>query len=174
MTGARMRVLVPTTWEGLAAVRREGLPEGTVGYAVTDALARAVGLGDDVAALGEDDLDDLAEVVAAAAADASLLVLADEAVTAGPDVPPAPTRRAVLALDVAARPAAEPDGHPATVVLEAPAGFCDVASVLADDVSDEPAVGRAVRRLLDTGDAARATAMLEERLLGWYDPSETG
>lgn len=169
-----MRVLVPTTWAALAVVRRDGLPAGTVGYAATDALADALGLGGDVAALGEDDVDDLAEVVAAAAADASLLELADEAAAAGPDDPPAPARRAVLAVDVAARSAAEPDGHPATVVLEEPVVFADVASVLADDASDEPAVARAVRRLLDTGDAARATALLEERLLGWYDPSETG
>jgi hypothetical protein len=171
---ARVRVLVPTTWAGLAVVRRQGLPTGTVGYAVTDALADALGLGGDAAALGEDDLDDLAEVVAAAAADASLLVLADEAAATDPGTPSAPARRAVLALDVAAHPADEPDGHPATVVLTEPAAFADVASVLADDVADEPAVERAVRRLLDTGDAARATALLEERLLGWYDPSETG
>ena len=70
-----MRVYVAATPARLAALRAQGLPAGTEGYAATPGLAEALGLPVDG---GEDTAEELGEAVIEAAAEASLLLLAQE------------------------------------------------------------------------------------------------
>lgn len=170
-----MRVYVPTTPARLAGLREDGLPAGTEGYAVTDALADALGLPRpagpaargqvaDVAdpADGADEAaEDLLQVVLDAAAEASLLLLADDG--------PGPARRAVVVVEARARPV-DDDTHPATVVLTAPLRWSAVDCVLADDETAADRVGRAAE--LAGTDQDRAVERLERDQLGWFGPEE--
>ncbi|WP_380167552.1 DUF6912 family protein [Jannaschia sp. R86511] len=159
-----MRVYLATTPARVAALRRDGVPVGTEAYAATPALAQAL----DLPAPGEEDADDdLAEVAVATAAEASLLLLADDA-AAGADGP-APVRRVVLAADARARPLGG-DAHPATVVLTAPLRFAAVDTVMADDDVVAERVGRAVASV--ETDHERAVRLLENTPLSWFHPSE--
>lgn len=159
-----MRVYLATTPARVAGLRADGMPVGTEAYAATGALAEALGLP----APGDPDTDDdLAEVAVATAAEASLLLLAEDAAT-GP-AEPAPERRVVLAADARARPVGG-DAHPATVVLTAPLRFTSVDTVMADDGTVPERVARAVASVAT--DQERAVRMLENTALGWFDPSE--
>lgn len=166
-----MRVYVPTTPALLPSLRRDGLPAGTEAYAATSALAEALGLpapeddagGTPDAAGATDAVEDLAEAARQAAAEASLLLLAED--------PGAPARRTVLVADARARPVGG-DAHPATVVLTAALRWAAVDSVLADDVTASPRVARAAA-LVDT-DQDVAVARLERDVLGWFHPDEEG
>lgn len=181
-----MRVYVATTWARLAGLVDEGLPQGTDGFAMTHRLARALDAPAPMAA-SDEVLDELAEVVLAAAAEASLLLLSDDLAprpVSDPAAELAPARRAVLALEVDASAVRGPDGppevvHPAAVVLPDGAAWSTVVSVLADDDRDAATVSHAVT-LLDgaAGGPAETTALeaavelLDEHALGWYDPTE--
>lgn len=175
-----MRVYVPTTWERLVGLRAVGLPAGTGGYAVTDALATALEVPGPLAAAGADILDDLADVAVDAAAEASLLLLAADAQAESPSHPQAGSstpepRRAVLAVEAPASPDPD-DDHPAAVVLDAPATWSQVSSVVADDRSDVAAVSAALALLAtgSDGDPGPAVAALAGSVLGWFDPAEVG
>lgn len=172
-----MRVYVPTTPALLPSLRRDGLPAGTEAYAATPGLAEALGLpapaddadgaapadGADGAAEAAEAAEDLAEAARQTAAEASLLLLAED--------PGAPARRTVLVADARARPVGG-DAHPATVVLTAALRWAAVDSVLADDVTASPRVARAAA-LVDT-DQDAAVARLERDVLGWFHPDEEG
>lgn len=195
-----MRVYVATTWDALGAgadgsdrplpgVR--GVPAGTVGYALTHRLADALGAPAPMAA-SDEVLDEMGAVALDAAAEASLLLLAEHG-AAGQDPTP---RRAVLALDVDHGAVADvdhgvgagattgaddgPDGagapeHPAAVLLPRGADGSAVLSVLADDAADAGQVARALVRLAaDPDDVDAAVALLEDHALGWFDPAELG
>lgn len=153
-----MRVYLPTVPALLPGLREHGLPAGSEGYAVTPALVDAL----DLPADDPDTEDDLVEVAVAAAAEASLLLLAEH----GGD------RRVVLVAEARARGLDDPDAHPATVVLTAPLRWAVLESVLADDESAADRVGRAA--LLVAEDADRAVGRLERDALGWFHPDEIG
>lgn len=159
-----MRVYLPTTPARVAGLRADGIPVGTEAYAATAVLAQAL----ELPAPGDPDGDDdLAEVAVATAAEASLLLLGEDA--AAGRVDPAPNRRVVLAAEARARPV-EGDAHPATVVLTAPLRFASVDTVMADDGTVPERVARAVASVAD--DQERAVRMLENTALGWFDPTE--
>lgn len=160
-----MRVYLPTTPARLPGHRRDGLPAGTEAYAATPALAEALGLPDPVAgtAGAEEAEEDLVDVARQAAAEASLLLLAEDGT--------APARRTVLVAEARARPSGG-DAHPATVVLTAALRWDQVESVLADDVSASQRVARAVALVDDDHEAA--VSRLERDVLGWFHPDEPG
>lgn len=171
-----MRVYVPTTPARLAGLRQDGLPAGTEAYAATTELAEALGLPGPAASgadgtsrdrdgAGETDeaAEDLAETARQAAAEASLLLLAEDGTT--------PARRTVLVAEARAR-AVGGDAHPGAVVLTAPLRWGAVESVLADDPSASARVTRAVALVEDDQDAA--VARLERDVLGWFHPDEAG
>lgn len=160
-----MRVYVATTPARLPGLRQDGLPAGTEGYAVTAGLAEALDLPvpADGPAEADEAGEDLADVARQAAAEASLLLLAEDG--------SAPARRTVLVAEARARPSGG-DAHPATVVLTAPLRWDQVESVLADDVSASPRVARAAA-LVDE-DQEAAVARLERDVLGWFHPDEAG
>lgn len=159
-----MRIYLATTPARVADLRRDGIAVGTEAYAATEALAAAL----DLPAPGDPDTDDdLAEVAVATAAEASLLLLAEDAAD-GRDSPP-PTRRVVLAAEARARPVGG-DAHPGAVVLTAPLRFDSVDTVMADDETVAERVGRAVASV--ETDQERAVRLLENTALGWFAPSE--
>ena len=154
----------------LAGLRQHGLPAGTEGYAATPGLAEALGLRVEQ---DEDTAEELGEAVLEAAAEASLLLLADEPGAVGDDATrPDPTgsmRRVVVVVQARAR-AVEDADHPATVVLTAPLRWSAVESVLADDATAAGRVGRAA--VLARTDQDRAVDRLERDQLGWFGPDE--
>lgn len=166
-----MRVYVAATPARLAGLRRHGLPAGTEGYAATPGLAEALGLRVEE---DEETAEELGEAVLEAAAEASLLLLADEPGPGGDDdrTRPDPTgsmRRVVVVVQARAR-AVEDADHPATVVLTAPLRWSAVESVLADDATAAGRVGRAA--VLARTDQDRAVDRLERDQLGWFGPDE--
>lgn len=165
-----MRVYVAATPARLAGLRQHGLPAGTEGYAATPGLAEALGLRVEQ---DEDTAEELGEAVLEAAAEASLLLLADEPGAVGDDATrPDPTgsmRRVVVVVQARAR-AVEDADHPATVVLTAPLRWSAVESVLADDATAAGRVGRAA--VLARTDQDRAVDRLERDQLGWFGPDE--
>lgn len=175
-----MRVYVPTTPARLADLRADGIPAGTEGYAVTDALADALDLPRPVPGVAGAEEDDGAEAteqlevaVLDAAAEASLLLLAEDRTG---EVPggigdEAPARRAVVVAEARAR-SVHDAAHPATVVLTAPLRWSSVDCVLADDETAAARVGRAAGLVL--ADQDRAVERLERDQLGWFGPDELG
>jgi len=164
-------VYVATTPARLAALRVQGLPAGTEGYAATPGLAEGLGLSPDG---GEDTAEELGQAVLEAAAEASLLLLADEPGAGEGDAGvladrTGPTRRVVVVVEARARAVADAD-HPATVVLTAPLRWSAVESVLADDATAAERVGRAA--VLARTDQDRAVGRLERDQLGWFGPDE--
>jgi hypothetical protein len=112
---------------------------------------------------GQDEAaEDLEQAVLDAAAEASLLLLAE-------DGDGSPARRAVVVVEARARPVGGA-GHPATVVLTAPLRWDAVDCVLADDASAADRVARAAA-LVET-DQDRAVERLERDQLGWFGPDE--
>lgn len=198
-----MRVYVPTTPAALPRLREAGLAAGTEGYAVTQALADALGVGP-VAAAGDQGADaddrsdeDLGEAVLDTAAEASLLLLAEELAEKPADEPAgepaeepaeepagepaagppggqgttgtAAARRVVVVVEARARPVEDAE-HPATVVLTAPLRWAAVECLLADDERAAGRVGRAA--VLARTDQDRAVDRLERDQLGWFGPDE--
>ena len=157
-----MRVYLPTTLAGLRAALDVGeVPAGT-GYAVTPALREWY---------VEGDLEELEYAAGAAAARASLRLLAD----ADSD------RRVVLAAEVPDT-AVGPSPHSgllrdrAAVALVAPVPLRLVDAALVDDpaAAEDVRRARAVLLAAETGDddAAFVVAALEDHELGWYAAQE--
>lgn len=161
-----MRVYLPTTPALLPGLREHGLPAGTEGYAVTEALVAAL----DLPADDPDTEDDLVDVVVGAAAEGSLLLLGEQA--AGSAIGPEQARRVVVVAEARARSVDDADAHPGTVVLTAPLRWSVVESVLADDETAADRVGRAA--VLAAEDVDRAVGRLERDALGWFHPDEIG
>ena len=166
-----MRVYVASTPARLATLRVQGLPAGTEGYAATPGLAEVLGLPADG---GPDTAEELGEAVLEAAAEASLLLLAQEPGAGELDAEgragrTGARRRVVVVVEARARAVQDAD-HPATVVLTAPLRWSAVESVLADDATAVERVGRAA--VLARTDQDRAVGRLERDQLGWFGPDE--
>lgn len=157
-----MRVYLPATLPALAAALDAGQLEQDVAYAVTPALREWY---------IEGDLEELEYAAAAAAARASLHLLAGAAQRSA--------RRVVLAADVpdpVVRPA--PDLGRAAVRLGAPVAMSQVVSAHVDDASARDDVRRAVVALpaADAGneDARFVVDGVEDHELAWYAAQELG
>lgn len=159
-----MRVYLPATLSHLAAVLDAGHIEADLAYAVTPALREWY---------IEGDIDELEYAAAAAAARASLQLLAEP--SAGQVSP----RRVVVAADVPdaeVRPA--PEVGRAVVRLTAPVPLKQVVSAHVDDASAADDVRRAVAALpsAESGDedARFAVDSVEDHELAWYAAQELG
>ena len=158
-----MRIYLPATLARVAAGLDAGQFDLDVAYAVTPALREWY---------VEGDIEELEYAAAAAAARASLYLLADEPAST-------PFRRVVVAADVpdsAVRPS--PDvGRPA-VRPGAPVAMSQVVSALVDDADASDDVRRAVvaLRAADAGDedARFVVDSVEDHELGWYAAQEIG
>lgn len=155
-----MRIYLPATQPRLAAALDQGQFELDVAYAVTPALREWY---------MEGDIEELEYAATAAAARASLRLLAAEQ----------SSRRVVVAADVpdsAVRPA--PDVARAAVRLGAAVPLGQVVSALVDDVSAGDDVRRAVLALAaaEAGDedARFVVDGVEDHELAWYDARELG
>jgi hypothetical protein len=159
-----VRVYLPTTLAGLRVTLEAGeVPAGT-GYAVTPALREWY---------VEGDLEELEYAAAAAAARASLRLLADTDAD----------RRVVLAAEVpddAVGPSPHSGllGDRAAVAVVVPVPLRLVDAALVDDPAAVEDVRRARAALLaaDTGDddAEFVVSALEDHELGWYAAQELG
>ena len=158
-----MRIYLPATLAQLASGLDAGEFDVGVAYAVTPALREWY---------VEGDIEELEYAAAAAAARASLHLLAD--------VPTGrPARRVVVAADVpdsAVRPA--PDVGRAAVRPGAPVALSQVVSALVDDADASDDVRRAVAalRAADAGDedARFVVDSVEDHELAWYAAQEIG
>ncbi|HZR50704.1 MAG TPA: hypothetical protein VFB06_14435 [Streptosporangiaceae bacterium] len=157
-----MRVYVPSTIPGLAAILRVGQVRAGMAYAVTPALREAYASGD---------TEELEYVALIAAARASLRLLADD--------PEAPPRRVVLAADVyddRVSWTAEPDADPASVTVTAPIPTSKLVSGHIDDLQAAQDIQQAVAALpaADAGDldAEFEVDQAEGHELGWYATQE--
>jgi hypothetical protein len=155
-----MRIYLPATLPRLVAALNAGQFELDVAYAVTPALREWY---------VEGDIEELEYAAAAAAARASLYLLAD-GVSA---------RRVVVAADVpdsAVRPA--PNLDRAAVRPGSPVPLGQVVSALVDDASARDDVRRAVAALrgADAGDddARFVVDTVEDHELAWYAAQEIG
>jgi hypothetical protein len=158
-----MRIYLPATLPRLAAGLAAGQLDLDLAYAVTPALREWY---------IEGDIEELEYVAAAAAARASLHLLAEEPASV-------PARRVVVAADVpdsAVRPA--PDVGRAAVRAGAPVAMSQVVSALVDDADASDDVRRAVVALrpADAGDedARFVVDSVEDHELGWYAAQEIG
>jgi hypothetical protein len=158
-----MRIYLPATLARLAAGLDAGQFDQDVAYAVTPALREWYVEGDS---------EELEYVAAAAAARASLHLLAGEPASAL-------ARRVVVAADVpdsAVRP--DPDAGRAAVRPAAPVGLSQVVSALVDDADAGDDVRRAVVALpaADAGDeeARFVVDSVEDHELAWYAAQEIG
>ena len=159
-----MRIYLPATLPRLAAALDAGHFELDVAYAVTPALREWY---------IEGDIDELEYAAAAAAARASLHLLAD---ASSADLS---ARRVVVAADVpdaAARPA--PDLGRAAVRLGAPVQMSQVVSAHVDEANARDDVRRAVAALeaAEAGDedARFVVDSVEDHELAWYAAQELG
>ncbi len=154
------RVFLPTTLAALRAALDTGSVDAATGYAVTPALREWY---------VEGDLEELEYAASAAAARASLRLLAAGEGSAA--------RRVVLAVEIAdegVRPA--PDLDRAAVRLSAAVPWSAVDSALVDDPSAVDDVRRALPALsaADAGDddAAFTVDAVDDHELGWYAAQE--
>ena len=158
-----MRVYVPSTIPGLAAILRTGQVRAGVAYAVTPALREAYASGD---------TDELEYVALIAAARASLRLLAED--------PEAPSRRVVLAADVyddrVTWTGQQPDADPASVTVTIPIPTAKLVSGHIDDPQAVQDIQQAVAALpaADAGDADAEFEVdqAEGHELGWYATQE--
>ena len=155
-----MRIYLPATLPRLAAGLVAGEFDLDVAYAVTPTLREWY---------VEGDIEELEYVAAAAAARASLHLLADDQ----------SARRVVVAADVpdsAVRPA--PEVGRAAVRPGAPVTMSQVVSALVDDADASDDVRRAVAALrpADAGDedARFVVDSVEDHELAWYAAQEIG
>jgi hypothetical protein len=158
-----MRIYLPATLPRLAAGLVAGQFDLDVAYAVTPTLREWY---------VEGDIEELEYVAAAAAARASLHLLADEPASVI-------ARRVVVAADVpdsAVRPA--PEVGRAAVRPGAPVAMSQVVSALVDDADASDDVRRAVvaLRAADAGDedARFVVDSVEDHELAWYAAQEIG
>ena len=158
-----MRIYLPATLARLAAGLDAGQFDPDVAYAVTPALREWY---------IEGDIEELEYAAAAAAARASLHLLADDPAST-------PARRVVVAADVpdsAVRPA--PDVGRAALRPGAPVAMSQVVSALVDDADATADVHRAVvaLRAADAGDedARFVVDSVEDHELAWYAAQEIG
>jgi hypothetical protein len=158
-----MRIYLPATLARLAAGLDAGQFDLDVAYAVTPALREWY---------VEGDIEELEYAAAAAAARASLHLLAD-------DLASTPARRVVVAADLpdaAVRPA--PEVGRAAVRVGAPVAMSQVVSALVDNADASDDVRRAVLalRAADTGDedARFVVDSVEAHELAWYAAQEIG
>jgi hypothetical protein len=158
-----MRIYLPATLPRLAAGVVAGQFDVDIAYAVTPALREWY---------VEGDIEELEYVAAAAAARASLQLLADE--LAG-----VPARRVVVAVDVPdsdVRPA--PEVGRAAVRPGAPVTMSQVVSALVDGADASDDVRRAVVALppAEAGDedARFVVESVEDHQLAWYAAQEIG
>ncbi len=158
-----MRVYVPSALARLAQVLEAGEVAAEVAYAVTPALREWYVEGDQ---------EELEYSAMMAAARASLRLLADD--------PAAPSRRVVLAADIAdgsARPVGRLDEDDrAAVRLASPIPLGDVVSAHVDDHAAEPDV-RAAAGALAAADAGDDDARflvdgVEDHELAWFSVQE--
>jgi hypothetical protein len=159
-----MRIYLPATLPRLAAALDAGQFEPDVAYAVTPGLREWY---------TEGDLEELEYAAAAAAARASLHLLADA--PSGQ----ASARRVVVAADVPdadVRPA--PDLGRAAVRLGAPVALAQVMSAHVDDASagDDVRRGVAALQAAEAGDedARFVVDSVEDHELAWYASQELG
>jgi hypothetical protein len=159
-----MRIYLPATLPLLAAALEAGQFDLDVAYAVTPALREWY---------VEGDIEELEYAAAAAAARASLYLLAD------PSVGEPSARRVVVAADVpdaAVRPAV--DVGRAAVRPAAPVPLSQVVSALVDDASASDDVRRALVALpaADAGDddARFVVESVEDHELAWFAAQEIG
>jgi hypothetical protein len=158
-----MRIYLPATLSRLAAGLDAGQFDPDLAYAVTPALREWY---------VEGDIEELEYAAAAAAARASLHLLADDPAST-------PARRVVVAAEVpdsAVRPA--PDVGRAAAGLAAPVAMSQVVSALVDDADASDDVRRAVvaLRAADAGDADARFVVdsVEDHELAWYAAQEIG
>ncbi|WP_019435194.1 DUF6912 family protein [Streptomyces sp. AA0539] len=135
-----MRVYLPLTLPGLAALHRTGErgPAPLAAVAVTPALRAWYG--------GDADEEELEYAALGEAADASLRLLAAD--------PAAPRRRVVLAAEVPDRavvPGTDP-GAPGAVTLTAPVPLARLAAVHLDAATAEPDIAAALAGGTDADD----------------------
>jgi hypothetical protein len=159
-----MRIYLPATLPRLKAALDAGQLETEVAYAVTPALREWY---------IEGDIEELEYAATAAAARASLPLLAEASSEGGS------ARRVVVASDVpdsAVRPT--PDVGRAAVRPGGPVPMSQVVSALVDDASASDDVRRAVAALdaADAGDedARFVVDSVEDHELAWYDAQEIG
>lgn len=158
-----MRVYVPSTLPGLAAILRAGQVQAGAAYAVTPALREAYASGD---------TEELEYVALIAAARASLRLLAAD--------PQAPPRRVVLAVDVYDERVSwadqRPGADPASITVTAPVPTAKLVSGHIDDLQAGQDIRQAVAALpaADAGDpdAEFEVDQAEGHELGWYATQE--
>jgi hypothetical protein len=163
-----MRIYLPSTLARLSAGIDAGDFHPAVAYAVTPSLREWY---------TEGDLEELEYAAAAAAARASLQLLADELVSDDPVSGPPSVRRVVVAADVpdaAVRPA--PDLGRAAVRVAEPVMWRHVRSALVDDESARDDVRRALAALdaaaAGDEDARFVIDSVEDHELAWYAAQE--
>jgi len=156
-----MRVYVPLTFGGLAAVAAAGKLDGPVsGFGVTPALREWYASGD---------AEELEYAAMTDAAGESLRMLATD--------PAAPRRRVVVAADVADSDVTPtPQLHPGALLVGGPVRLADIASVHVDDSSAESEIAAAVTAVAaaDAGDADAQFVVdgVEDHQLQWYAAQE--
>ena len=162
-----MRVYLPATLPRLAAALDRGHFEQDVAYAVTPALREWY---------IEGDIEELEYAAAAAAARASLHLLADASSGTSGELS---VRRVVVAVDVpdpTVRPA--PDVDRAAVRLRAPVPMSQVVSAHVDEASARDDVRRALAALHAAAagdeDARFLLDSVEDHELAWYAAQELG